>query len=127
MTAWKLFSFARPVTLVLLFLAGTQSTALAKADGFQRDAPFDAGRIDRLPLDVRSAIRHRCAANPSAEHYFATYLDNTRVVKLHYEDFRCGGMPTSGGEAGGRCLRQEFVRSGTHYRLSRSYYGQCGD
>jgi len=126
MTAWKLLSFSRSATWVLLLLLCTQSNALAKPGGFQRDPPFSSERIDQLPSEVRSAIRQMCAAGPTAEHYFATYLDNGRIIKLHFEDFRCGGLEAARRGAD-RCLRKEFVRSGTHYRLSKTYYGQCGD
>lgn len=128
MTAWNPYSFARSATWVLLLLLCAQSNALARAGGLPPDPLFSSERIDQLPSEVRSAVRHMCRTRPTAEQYFATYLDNSRIVKLHFEDFRCDGQVTQQTHRElGRCLREEFVRAGTHYRLFKTYYAHCGD
>jgi hypothetical protein len=125
MTAWNPYSFARSATWVLLLLLCAQSNALARAGGFLHDPPFSSERIDRLPSEVQSAVRHMCTDVPTAAHYFATFFDNARIIKLRFEDLRCEGRKTH--HELDRCLREEFVRSGTHYHLLKTYYAQCGD
>jgi hypothetical protein len=66
-----------------------------------------------------------CRVRPNAAHYFATYLDDGRTVRLHFEHFNCEGRSVYRND--GRCLREEFVSSGSHYRLTRNYYGRCDD
>jgi hypothetical protein len=66
-----------------------------------------------------------CPVRPAAAHYFVTYLDDAKIVELHFEYLNCDGAQMY--RDGGRCLRREFVASGSHYQLSRNYYGQCGD
>jgi hypothetical protein len=66
-----------------------------------------------------------CAGAPSAAHYFATYLDKPRSIKLHFEHFNCERPQMYHDGAG--CLHEEFVLLGSRYRLSRSYYSRCDD
>ncbi|WP_338694764.1 hypothetical protein V5279_02385 [Bradyrhizobium sp. 26S5] len=61
------------------------SGALARGGSFPRDDPWNAERIDNLPPDIRNAVLHMCGSRPNAGRYFATYLDNSRVVRLHFE------------------------------------------
>jgi hypothetical protein len=65
-----------------------QSSALARG-GFPHDDPWNAEHIDRLPPEVRDSVVRMCGTRPSAEHYFATYLDHARIIKLHFEQFDC--------------------------------------
>ena len=126
MSAWKPHLFrglSSSCALLLVFCA--QSSAFARAGGFLRDEPWNSERIDHLPTEVRTSVLRMCRVQPTAAHYFATYLDNTRIIRLHFEDFNCEG--TQPYRDGDRCLRQEFVLSGSRYRLLRSYYGRCGD
>ena len=64
-------------------------------------------------------------AGPTAAQYFAAYLDNARIVKLHFEDFHCE-EPQLHRDVD-RCLREEYVRSDSHYQLARTYFGRCGN
>jgi hypothetical protein len=66
-----------------------------------------------------------CRDPPRAGQYFATYLDNSRVMKLHFEHLHCGGQAAFCRE--GTCLRQEYVSTGGHYQLKKSYYGRNND
>ena len=54
---------------------------------------------------------------PNAEHYFATYLDLARIIKLHFERFNCEGRQMY--RDAGLCLHDEFTLSGSHYRQTK--------
>jgi hypothetical protein len=66
-----------------------------------------------------------CRDPPLAGHYFATYTDNSRLMKLHFEDLHCEGQVRFC--SGDTCLRQEYVSTGGHYRLKKSYFGRNND
>src|SRR5262249_10350643 len=53
----------------------------------------DPWNVSQLPPEVREAVMHLCGHLPSAEHYFATYFQNSRLIKLHFEHLRCEGHP----------------------------------
>lgn len=126
MTTRKPHSYSRiSVTCVLLLVLCAPSSALARGGGFAHDELWSSERIDRLPSEVRNAVFRMCRVRPTAAHYFATYLNNASIVKLHFEHFNCEGAPTYR-NAGG-CLHEEFARSGSHYQLIRNYYGRCDD
>ena len=124
MTAWKPHSFSEMLATCLLVVLCAQSSALARGSG-SRDEPWSAERIGRLPPEVRDSVNQMCSVKPTAAHYFVTYLDNARIVKLHFEYFHCDGAQMY--RDAGRCLRKEFIASGSHYQLLRNYYGECGD
>jgi hypothetical protein len=71
------------------------------------------------------AVTRMCANLPRAAHYFATYLDNSRLIKLHFEHLHCDGL--SSFCTGESCLRQEYVSARGHYRFMRNYYGRNND
>jgi hypothetical protein len=125
MTAWKPHSFSELFATCLLLVLCAQASAVARGSGFSHDEPWSSERINRLPPEVRNSVHQMCSVRPAAAHYFATYLDSARIVKLHFEYFNCDGAQMY--RDGGRCLRKEFVASGSHYQLLRNYYGQCGD
>jgi hypothetical protein len=110
-------------TSYLLLFDCAQSTALALASSPNREAPFDPARIDRLLPDIRRAALRMCRKRPTAAEHFVTYLDNSMIVRLHFEHFYCEGRPGLCRSAT-NCLHQEFVASGSGYRLVRSYYGR---
>jgi hypothetical protein len=111
---------------VLLALGCAQSSALALGSAAIHDDPWDAVRIDRLPPDVRRAVLRLCPERPTAAHYFATYLNNSKIVRLHFEYFSCEGEVRFCRDATS-CLREEFVSLGSRYRFVRSYYGRRDD
>jgi hypothetical protein len=124
MTAWNARSFFRFAACVLLLVLCVQSKALARAGGVHVPL-FSSERIDQLPPEVQGSVRHICGARPMAAEYFATYLENSRIIKLHFEDLSCEGRRTY--REFDRCLREEFVRSGIHCRLLKTYFAPCGD
>jgi hypothetical protein len=126
MTAWKphsIPSLAAPCILLLVFCG--QSGALARGSGFSHDEPWNAEHIDRLPPEVRNSVIHMCGVTPRAAHYFATYVDHAKIIKLHFEHFNCEGSQIY--SHADRCLHEEFRLIGSHYQLARNYYGRCDD
>jgi hypothetical protein len=59
----------------------------------------------------------RCGANAEAGHYFATYDENSNVVRLDYSLLQCPNAPEPC--EGSSCV-QTFVRHAGQYVLSRS-------
>jgi hypothetical protein len=127
MTAWNPHSLTGlSATGLLLLAVCTQSSAVARGGGLPKtDAPWNPEHIDSLPPEIRNPVLHMCSVRPNASHYFATYLDNARLIKLHFEHFDCEGRQTY--RNAGSCLHEEFTLSGTHYRQTRNYYGRCDD
>src|SRR5215813_12497907 len=108
----------------LLFVGG-QPQVLARGSHAGHDGPWNSEHIGHLPPEVRDAVVHVCGNSPRAAHYFATYLDNSHIIKLHFEHLRCSdGGPLCNGDG---CLHQEYVSTGGKYRLIRSYYGRNDD
>jgi hypothetical protein len=108
--------------LIVSFLV--QSNALARGSLPTQDTPWNRDHIERLPSDVRYAVFRMCRDRPMASRYFATYLNQAKIVRLHFEDLRCEGGREF--RMGHDCLREEFVAIGSHYRLARTYYDKCG-
>jgi hypothetical protein len=127
---WAMTAMPLPViggtTCLLLLAICAQSTALAGGGGLPQEAPWSAEHIDRLPPEVRNSVLHMCRARPDAGHNFATYLDHSRIIKLHFEYFHCEGKQQMYRDFG-LCLREEFALSGSRYRKTRSYYSRCDD
>jgi hypothetical protein len=111
-------------TCLLLLAACAQSCVFARGSS-QHDEPWNPEHIDSLPPEVRSSVLHMCRVRPHAAHYFATYLDHARIIKLHFEDFSCEGRQMY--RDAGRCLHEEFTLTGARYRQTRSYYDRCND
>ena len=110
---------------VVLLLLCSKTDSLARGSSIGHGDPLNSDRIDRLPPEIRTAVIRMCRDPPRARHYFATYIDNSRVVKLHFEHLLCEGQATFCKEDA--CLRQEYVSIGGHYQLKKSYYGRNGD
>ena len=54
---------------------------------------MSAERIARLPSELRTIVLARCGAGAEAGHYFATYDDNSNVVRLDYSLLQCPNAP----------------------------------
>jgi hypothetical protein len=80
------------------------------------DPPMSAERIAHLPSGIRRVVLARCGADAEAGHYFATYDDNSNVVRLDYSLLQCPKAPEPC--AGSSCV-QTFVRHAGRYVLSR--------
>ena len=113
------------VIAVVLLSACGQTSAFACGSQVVHDDPWNAEHIGHLPPEVRSAVLRMCKDPPCAGHYFATYFDNSRLMKLHFEHLHCDGRAAfCRGES---CLHQEYVSTGSYYRLTKSYYGRNND
>ena len=111
-----------PITAgILLLLLANQSPTFARGSQVGHDDPWNSERIDRLPPEVRSAVTRMCGNGAQAAHYFATYFDNSRGIRLRFEHLHCDEPAQFC--RGTSCLRQEYISTGGHYRLQRNYYG----
>jgi hypothetical protein len=108
--------------IIVLLMLCNQPFAFSRSSQVSHDDPWNSERIDQLPPEVRSAVMRLCGHPPRAAHYFATYIDSSRVIKLHFEHLQCDDQRTYC--SGDSCLGQEYVYTGGHYRLLRSYYGR---
>src|SRR5258706_12593520 len=79
---------------IVLLLLCDQPHALARGSQVGHDDPWNSEHIDRLPPEVRNAVIRMCRDPPRAGHYFATYFDNSRLMKLHFEHLHCKGQAT---------------------------------
>ena len=109
---------------ILLLLPGSQPPSFARGSQVVHDDPWNPEHIDRLPPEVRDAIIRMCGDPPRAGHYFATYFDHSRLMKLHFEDLHCDRRAFCRGDA---CLQQEYISSKGHFRLIRSYYAHTSE
>jgi len=110
---------------IVLLLLCNPPPAFALGSQVTHDDPWNPEHVERLPPEVRNVVFHMCRAPPHAGHYFATYLDNSRFMKLHFEHLHCDGLARFC--RGDSCLHQEYVSTGGHYRLMKSYYGRNND
>lgn len=81
------------------------------------DPPMSSERIARLPSEIRRIVLAKCGAAAEAGHYFATYDDNSNVVRLDYSLLQCPKVPEHCESSS--CV-QTFVRHGGKYVPSRS-------
>jgi hypothetical protein len=104
----------------LVLMASEQRSAAALGSRNASVSPWNPHHIDRLPPEVRDVVSRMCGRNPRATQYFATYLDNSRVIRLNFERLSCDDQGSICKQTS--CLRQEYGLWGGHYRLSKSYY-----
>jgi hypothetical protein len=112
------------IAIALLATASQASLAFARGGGLHAEDPWNPQHIDGLPAEVRSALARMCGGS-RAQHPFAGYYQNSRVLVLHFEHFRCGDGHALCTQAG--CLHQVYTSTGGRYRLLRSYYAPEGD
>jgi hypothetical protein len=110
------------IAIGLLASIGQVPSVLARGAGPHPE--WNPQHIDGLPSELRNAVKRICN-RPRAEHQFASYFQNSRVLVLHFEHWRCGdgGPPCT--QAG--CLHHVYISSDGRYRLLRRYYGPAGD
>lgn len=63
-------------------------------------------------------VLSRCGAHAEAGHYFATYDDHSKLVRLNYSRLYCPAAPNVCD--GPSCLQQTYVLHGSKYVLSQS-------
>jgi len=114
-------------TLIAIGLLATASLALpafARGSLHLLDPAWNPQHISGLPAEVRNALARMCR-DSRAEHQFARYSQNSRILVLHFEHFRCGDGRALCTQAG--CLHQVYGSTDGHYRLFRNYYAPEGD
>jgi hypothetical protein len=109
--------------ILLSFICG-MSSAVARGSMSPADPPWNPEHISQLPAEVRNVLSDLCGPSFRAAHYFATYSENSRFLKLHFEHSQCESQKVCT-QAG--CLHQVYVLTGGKYRLLRSYYGYSND
>ena len=107
-----------PIALGLLVTGSLASPAFARGGLHLLDPAWNPQHINALPAGVRNALTQMCR-DSQAEHQFASYSQNLRVLVLHFEHFHCGNRGALCTQSG--CLHQVYVSTGGHYRLLRSY------
>jgi hypothetical protein len=117
--------FSAIAAATLLLLLCNEPRTFARGSQVGHDDPWNSEHIDRLPPEVRNAVIRMCSDSPRAAHYFATYFDNSHLIKLHFEHLRCDQQAIFC--KAGSCLHQEYISTGGHYRLMKSYYGRNND
>jgi hypothetical protein len=117
----------RTVLLALCLLLSHELQAEAKGSSVNRDAPFDPHHIDVLPLEVRHYIAEICKGPPRAQHDFATYNPHEKRWRVNLEYLQCnGGHGLAEYRRGNQCLDVDFIAVGSHWRLARKAYADCG-
>jgi hypothetical protein len=101
-------------------IIGPAPAALALSSS-ATDDPWNPQHIAQLPNEIRSALAARCGHAIAAQHYFAGYFDNSRIVVLNFGLLRCGDRASFCTQ--GKCLHQVYALQNAHYRLVRQYYG----
>jgi hypothetical protein len=92
--------------VAMLFAISCQaSPAFARGGGPHPDDPWNPQHIEGLPSEVRNVLARMCSS-PRAAHQFASYFQNSRVLVLHFEHWRCGDSAPLCTQAG--CLHQVY-------------------
>jgi hypothetical protein len=119
----RLFKLLLAILLAFATLSGGE--AHARGSGAAHEQAWNPEHISGLPPDVRAGIARVCGPNAHAEHYFATFFERAQRIKLHFEHAHCRDDKPMCNSSG--CLHQEYLLTGGHYRLLRSYFGQGND
>ncbi|MDH2384475.1 hypothetical protein [Bradyrhizobium sp. CER78] len=107
----------------ILLLCG--ATAAANATSLNKGDPWDPHHIENLPVEVRQYIRAICKGAPRAQHDFATYNPEQHRWRINLEYLDCDGLSRDY-RRGNQCLDVDFIGFGSHYRLARKGYADCG-
>jgi hypothetical protein len=111
-------------TLIAIGFLATASLALpafARGSLHLLDPAWNPQHISGLPAEVRNALARMCR-DSRAEHQFARYSQNSRLLVLHFEHFRCGDARALCTQAG--CLHEVYTSTNGRYQLLRSYYAR---
>jgi hypothetical protein len=115
---------ARTLLLALGLFIFHDVQAVARGSASTGDGPWNSHHIGDLPADVRQYIAGLCKGQAHAQHDFATYSPAERRWRINLEYLHCSGL----GEYrhGNQCLDVDFVEAGSHFRLVRKSYAECG-
>lgn len=98
--------------------------AVSRANDINKDDPWNPHHIADLPPDVRAYIASICKGPARAQHDFATYLPSEKCWRINLEYLDCPGR--EGYRRGKQCLDVDFVEAGSHFRLARKEFRDCG-
>jgi hypothetical protein len=112
---------SRLITAVAASVIIAQSPSALALSSTATDHPWNPQHIAQLPNEIRSALARRCGNELAAQHYFAGYFDNARIVVLNFGLLRCGDRAAFCVQ--GKCLHQVYGLQNARYRLVREYYG----
>ena len=115
---------ARTLLLALCVLLLSELPAAPRASSGNKHDIWDAHHIDNLPPEVRHYIEGICKGPPAAQRDFATYLPTEKRWRINLEYLRCNGLGAY--RHGNQCLDVDFVAVGSHFRLVRKAYAECG-
>ena len=100
---------------ILASISPANGTPVAPAD-----PPWSAERVELLPPEIRQAVVSRCGPDAEAQHYFATYDNDSNVVRLDYSLLQCHPQQRLCTSSG--CLQQTFTKSHGRYVLTGSNF-----
>ncbi|MET3298998.1 hypothetical protein [Bradyrhizobium diazoefficiens] len=115
---------ARSALLGCCLMICSAIEANSRGGGAGKDDPWDAHHIDGLPADIRQYIATICKGPSAAQHDFATYAPQEKRWRINLEYLRCNGL--SNYRHDNQCLDVDFVEIGSHFRLARKQYRDCG-
>lgn len=113
------------VVMLVVGTALSASAAQGRGSVTSVDEAWNPHHVQDLPADIRAAVIRFCGNAVHAQHYFVTYSDNSRLIRLHFEHAHCRSHEPLCNSSG--CLHQEYILTGNRYRLLRSYYGPNND
>jgi hypothetical protein len=116
--------FSLTALLVLVALGSTAVPVPARGP-VATDEPWGDQHVGALPAEIRGALQRMCGPSVRAQHYFALYSQDSRLITLHFEQLHCGSRGALCKTAG--CLHQVYERSGGRYRLQKSFYAPGND
>jgi hypothetical protein len=121
---WVVRAGLSAIAATIVLFGFADRSAFARGSQVGHDDLWNSEHIQGLPPEVRNAVIHMCG-DPHAGHYFATYFENSHVIKLHFEHLHCAEQLRFC--RGDECLHQEYISTGGRYRLIRNYYGRNND
>jgi hypothetical protein len=111
--------------LLVWFLVLYGTIAATKAGTLNKGDLWDPHHISDLPVEVRQYIQGICKGTPRAQHDFATYNPQEHRWRINIEYLDCNGL-SGDYRHGNQCLDVDFVAVGSHYRLARKSFANCG-
>lgn len=99
--------------------------SFVQAGSLNKHDPWDPHHISNLPPEVRQYIAGLCKGPAAAQHDFATYNPQEHRWRINIEYLNCEGLARDFRQ-GHQCLDVDFVEVGSHYRLARKSFADCG-
>ena len=116
---------ARSILLAACLLLYCELPAHSRASSSQgKDDPWNAAHIAVLPAEIQQYIAHVCKGPAKAQHDFVSYNPQEHLWRINLEYLNCSSL----GEfrRGNQCLDVDFIAVGSHFRLARKSFADCG-